>query len=293
MYACVFCIHTSQTLDQSDSTVFTSTAALFAHLARHPRPLPDVPGIAVVDQTEVPPHLVNDYDLLFNSPPEPHPVRERAAEIAHMPTGHAKESARRLFGQRLLPDRTPALELIQGAKITGLQWPARYGGEWAFGWHDGVFASIPVEILKLDRPPFSLIKRNNSSRVRAKARWKFSVKEKNEDWLKFDKDEVITNISWSYAEYWCWSGTNAKGKWGVFPQAFLDPNSLQEISSMIGSDRSSILSSEKNKSSTILPSFSTRSKNGRPASIAGSTSSGETTRSGFGGSRRLRGLRGD
>lgn len=201
MYACVFCIHTSRTLDQSDSTVFTSTAALFAHLARHPRPLPDVPGIAVVDQTEVPPHLVNDYDLLFNSPPEPHPVRERAAEIAHLPTGHAKESARRLFGQRLLPDRTPALELIQGAKITGVTWPARYGGEWAFGWHDGVFASIPVEILKLDRPPFSLIKRNNSSRVRAKARWKFSVKEKNEDWLKFDKDEIITNISCEYYQF--------------------------------------------------------------------------------------------
>ncbi|UKZ85126.1 uncharacterized protein TrAFT101_001000 [Trichoderma asperellum] len=293
MYACVFCIHTSRTLDQSDSTVFTSTAALFAHLARHPRPLPDVPGIAVVDQTEVPPHLVNDYDLLFNSPPEPHPVRERAAEIAHLPTGHAKESARRLFGQRLLPDRTPALELIQGAKITGVTWPARYGGEWAFGWHDGVFASIPVEILKLDRPPFSLIKRNNSSRVRAKARWKFSVKEKNEDWLKFDKDEIITNISWSSPEYWCWSGTNAKGKWGVFPQAFLDPNSLQEISSMIGSDRSSILSNEKNKSGTMLTSFSTRSKNGRPPSVAGSTSSGETTRSGFGGSRSLRRLRGD
>ncbi|KAM0448972.1 hypothetical protein ACHAO4_008201 [Trichoderma viride] len=292
MYACVFCIHTSRTLDQSDSTVFTSTAALFAHLARHPRPLPDVPGIAVVDQTEVPPHLVNDYDLLFNSPPEPHPVRERAAELAHLPTGHAKESARRLFGQRLLPDRTPALELIQGAKITGLTWPSRYGGEWAFGWHDGVFASIPIEILKLDRPPFSQIKRNNSSRIRAKAKWKFSIKEKNEDWLKFDKDEVITNISWPYPEYWCWSGTNSKGKWGVFPQAFLDPNSLQEISSMIGSDRSSILSNEKNRSNTMLSSFSTRSKNGRPPSVAGSTSSGETTRSGF-GSRRLRGLRGD
>lgn len=42
----------------------------------------------------------------------------------------------------------------------------------------------------------------------------------------------------------------------------------------------------------MLSSFSTRSKNGRPPSVAGSTSSGETTRSGF-GSRRLRGLRGD
>lgn len=315
MYACVFCIHLGHTLDQSDATVFTSTAALFSHLARHPRPLPDVTGIAVVDlaeQAEIPPHLVNDYDLLFQNPPEPHPVREKAADIAHLPTAHAKESARRLFGQRLLPDRTPALELIQGAKITGLSWPARYNGEWAFGWHDGIFASIPTEILKLDRPPWSQIKRNNTSQIRAKARWKFSVKEKNEDWLKFDKDEIITNItcesisvrglfkkkkiltnrSGSYPEYWCWGGTNAKGKWGVFPQAFLDPNSLQEVSTA-GSDRASILSSERNKSSTMLPKFSMRNKNGRPPSVAGSTSSGETTRSAFGGSRSLRRSRGE
>ncbi|KAL7806524.1 hypothetical protein V8C44DRAFT_198832 [Trichoderma aethiopicum] len=286
MYACVFCIHTSQTLDQSDATVFTSTAALFSHLARHPRPLPDVPGISVVDQTEVPPHLVNDYDLLFMNPPEPHPVRERAAEIAHLPTAHAKESARRLFGQRLLPDRTPALEFIQGAKITGITWPSRYNGEWAFGWHDGVHASIPTDILKLDRPPFGHIKRNATSRIRAKAKWKFAPKEKNEDWLKFDKDEVISNITWSYPEYWCWAGTNAKGKWGIFPQAFLDPNSLQEIASVISSDRASILSNEKNRSGTMLSKFPTRTMSGRPASVAGSTSSGE--KSVFGHSRSLR-----
>ncbi|PTB70738.1 hypothetical protein BBK36DRAFT_1165243 [Trichoderma citrinoviride] len=286
MYACVFCIHTSQTLDQSDATVFTSTAALFSHLARHPRPLPDVPGIAVVDQTEIPPHLVNDYDLYFKNPPEPHPVRERAAEIAHLPTAHAKESARRLFGQRLLPDRTPALEFIQGAKITGITWPARYNGEWAFGWHDGVHASIPTDIIKLDRPPFGQIKRNATSRIRAKAKWKFAPKEKNEDWLKFDKDEIISNITWSYPEYWCWAGTNAKGKWGVFPQAFLDSNSLQEIASVISSDRASILSNDKNKSSTILSKFPTRTMSARPPSVAGSTSSGE--RSVFGHSRSLR-----
>jgi hypothetical protein len=261
----------------------------------------------VVDQTEIPPHLINDYDLFFMNPPEPHPVRERAAEIAHLPTAHAKESARRLFGQRLLPDRTPALEFIQGAKITGITWPARYNGEWAFGWHDGVHASIPTDIIKLDRPPFGHIKRNATSRIRAKAKWKFAPKEKNEDWLKFDKDEVISNItcksqyrlritqsgsrqltggSGSYPEYWCWAGTNAKGKWGVFPQAFLDSNSLQEIASVISSDRASILSNEKNKSTAILSKFPTRTMSGRPASVAGSTSSGE--RSVFGHSRSLR-----
>lgn len=30
-----------------------------------------------------------------------------------------------------------------------------------------------------------------------------------------------------YADYWCWSGTNSKGKTGVFPQAYIDLQSLK------------------------------------------------------------------
>ncbi|KAK5998632.1 hypothetical protein PT974_01013 [Cladobotryum mycophilum] len=257
LYGCIFCVRMGRTLDESDATVFTNTAALFSHLARHPRPLPEVPGISVVDQVKIPAHLRNDYDLYFKNPPESHPVREKTVR------------------PEASPDRAQALELLQGAKIVGLTWPAKYNGEWCKGWHDGVHAALPTEIIKLDRPDWSQIQRSGStSRIRARARWRFAPKDK-EDWLRFDKDEIITNISWSYAEHWCWSGTNAKGKWGIFPQAFVDTNTVQELTPA-GSDRASVLSIEKNKSSSILPRFSLRSKSGRPPSIAESVSSGET-----------------
>ena len=44
-----------------------------------------------------------------------------------------------------------------------------------------------------------------------------------------------------HPEHWCWSGYNAKGRWGIFPQAFMEPNTLMEAP---GSDRASIISHE-------------------------------------------------
>ncbi|KND88744.1 hypothetical protein TOPH_06580 [Tolypocladium ophioglossoides CBS 100239] len=278
LYACVFCVHQGRTLDESDATVFFTTKALFSHLARHPRPLPDVPGICVVDQVEVPDHLRNDYDLHFTHPPTAHPAQENGAEVAGHPTGVAKEQARRIYGQRLLYDRTVALELAQGARITGIKWPPKYNGEWIFAWHDGVFASVPADVIKLNLPPAAEIKLGGTSHIRARSKWKFAPKDKEkENWLKFDKNELITNISWAHPEHWCWSGTNAKGKWGIFPQAFIDPNTVQELTADSFSDRASSLSHEKTKSSSsMLSKFSVRRPSGRPPSIAESTSSRET-----------------
>ncbi|XWW95129.1 hypothetical protein V2A60_003080 [Cordyceps javanica] len=271
LYGCVFCIRLGRTIDPSDATVFFNVKSLFNHLARHSRPLPDVPGIVVIDQPEVPEQYHNDYDLHFTKPPVPHPALEHEQETAMMPTGVAKEPARRMYGQRLLADRTPALELVVGSKVTGLSWPSKYNGEWCMGWYDGVHASVPLETLRLDPPPSRDIRMDGTSHVRAKAKWKFAHKDKDKtDWLKFDKDEIITNISWVYPEHWCWSGTNSKGKWGIFPQAFLDTNTVQELSA-VGSQRASSLSSEKNKSSSILPRFSVRKAQG-PPSIASSRS---------------------
>lgn len=198
MYGCLFCIHQTRTLNASDATVFTSQKALFQHLARHPRPLPEIPGVTVIDAAEIPEAYRNNYDLHFRNPTEMHPVVEKANEIALLPTGTAKEAARRMYGQRLLFDRTPALEMVQGAKITGITWPEKYLGEWAFGWHDGVHASVPMEILRLDQPPAKEIKMAGTSQIRGIARWKFNPKDKDKfkgDWLKFDKDEVISNIN--------------------------------------------------------------------------------------------------
>lgn len=197
-YGCVFCVQQGFTLDKSDATVFFNQKALFDHLARHPRPLPEVPGLTVIEGERVPDRHHNDYDIHFKRQPLPHPVFERANEIAPLPCGIAKEQARRLYGQRLLYDRSPALELAQGARITGISWPVQYQGEWMLGWHNGNYASIPSDIVKLEVPARSEIKYDRTSLVRAKARWKFHMKEKDKDkneWLKFDKNETISNIA--------------------------------------------------------------------------------------------------
>jgi hypothetical protein len=90
--------------------------------------------------------------------------------------------------------------------------------------------------------------------------------------LSFD----LTCVLGPYQEYWCWSGTNAKGKTGIFPQAFIDIGTLRDFGKT-GSDRASIVSNERNKSLSVLSRFSSRktSRAGRPGSIAGSISSNE------------------
>lgn len=280
-YGCVFCMQLGHTLDDSDATVFFSPRTLMDHIARHPRPLPDVPGLVVIDGTEVPSHLTNDFDVQLSNPPVPHPVIDIRSEIVQLPAGVTKEPARRLYGQRLLFDRTPALELAQGARVTGLTWPAKYNGEWAFGWHDGVHASVPTDILKLDTPGNQHVKIGGTSMIRARARWRFNPgKDKGSDWLKFEKNDVIKNISWSYFDHWCWSGTNTKGKWGIFPQAFIDTNTLEEPT---GLNRAISLNDEKNRSTSLISRFGRRQSGShtsqqamRPASVAGSTSSHES-----------------
>lgn len=194
-YGCVFCIHQGHTLDMSDATVFFTTKALFSHLARHPRPLPKVPGVTVVEEAEMPEHLRNDYDIHFPNPPVAHPAHENRDDIIHRPTGIAKRDARRCYGQKQLYDRSLALELDKGARITGIKWPANHKGEWIFAWHDGVYASVPMELIQLDFPPATEMKMGGTSYVCAKARWKFGHKDKETgQWLKFDKHDPITNI---------------------------------------------------------------------------------------------------
>lgn len=302
-YGCLFCLEQGRTLDESDATVFFSPRSLMDHIARHPRPLPAVVGLTIIDNAERPPHLANDYDIQLKKPPVPHPVIEARSEIADLPTAVAKEPARRLYGQRLLADRSPALELAQGARITGLMWPAKHNGEWAMGWHDGIYASVPTDLLKLDTPPNQHIKIGGTSMIRARAKWKHNPgkKEVAGDWLKFDKNDVIKNIACkllplkylrsyisftdiytpgSYFDHWCWSGTNPKGKWGIFPQAFIDTNTLEEPT---GLNRATSLNDEKNRSTSFLSKFGRKAsgptyqpQSMRPPSVAGSTSSHES-----------------
>ncbi|KOS18369.1 hypothetical protein ESCO_002917 [Escovopsis weberi] len=230
-YACVFCIHMGRTPDPGDATVFTTVSALLLHISRHSRPLPQVEGVVAVEAADITPDQRNNYDLCFFKPPARHPARESAAEIANLPSAVAKEGLGRMATQKLPPpDRAPMLELVQGARVTGIMWPDEYDGEWCLGWHEGVRAAVPSDILRLDRPDWDEMGRSGSrSAIKGKAKWKFSPKENKKDWLRFEEDELITNITWTRFEHWCWSGTNAKGKWGVFPSAFLDLNTLQDL----------------------------------------------------------------
>lgn len=275
MYGCIFCVHQGQTLHASDATVFFSQKALFAHLARHPRPLPAIPGLLLIEQDEIPDQYENDYDLHFKSPIEMHPVLAMSEDIGRMPAGVSKEAARRLYGQRLLYDRSQVLELAQGARIVGLSWPLKYCGEWCLGWHDGVCAALPMDIIRLDLPRFISDNKmmGGASQVMATARWKFNTRDTN--WLKFEKDEVIRNINCKlpagesvnlaykvsasnirigpYKDFWCWSGTNANGKSGIFPQAFIDIGTLRDSdgSGPSRADREGALNNERSKNTSL------------------------------------------
>jgi hypothetical protein len=196
LYACLFCVHEGRTVEESDATVFFSQKQLFVHLARHPRPLSEVPGLTVIEDAEIPLAFRHNYDLHFKNPVEENPVTAKRVEIAAMPTATAKETVKRMYGMRLLADRTAALELAVGARIVGVEFMNRWNGEWCMGWHDGVYASFPADIVRLEPPPQNEIRLVGTSGLKAVAKWKFNPKEKDKgDWLKFDKDEVITNIT--------------------------------------------------------------------------------------------------
>lgn len=71
---------------------------------------------------------------------------------------------------------------------------------------------------------------------------------------------MLTCIADPYLDHWCYSGTNAKGKWGIFPAAFIDMATLKELQA---SDRASIASSEKHRGLKMLSQLSIRKASGR------------------------------
>lgn len=82
-----------------------------------------------------------------------------------------------------------------------------------------------------------------------------------------------------YKEFWCWSGRNANGKWGLFPQVFIDIGTLRDSdgSGSSRAEREGALKNEKSKN-TSLPtpsrsSFYKKTRAGIPASTTYSASS--------------------
>lgn len=247
LYACIFCLQEGRTLEESDATVFFTQSQLFSHLSRHPRPLPEVQGLTVIDGPERPEEFRNDYDLHFAVPPNTSELDGIRRELQQLPTAMAIETFRKAHGALRRPfDGVVPIQFPIGSKIVGIEFPAKYKGEWAVGWFDNVRGPFPVEHVRLDPPPRNEIRTQGTSALRATTRWKWASSSayRNSEWLKLDRNETVTNIIWSHPDHWCWAGTNAKGKWGYFPQSHIEPNSLKE-GPAAGSDASSVVSQER------------------------------------------------
>ncbi|KAI1102179.1 hypothetical protein F4804DRAFT_276775 [Jackrogersella minutella] len=228
LYGCLFCLQEGKTVEESDATVFFNQSQLFAHMARHPRPLPTIPGITVVEAPEIPPAYKDNFDLHFPYPPMQSVMAGLSRELSRLPSAVATETRKIQNGvMRSPPGRDPVLHFAVGAKIIGIEFPAKYDGKWGIGWHDGVRAAFEIDSVLIDTPPKHETKMQNTSNVQAVARWKWNQKG-DDRWLKFDKGDVIKNIAWAYTDHWCWSGTTSKA-WGIFPQSHLDPNSIRTV----------------------------------------------------------------
>lgn len=115
--------------------------------------------------------------------------------LAAMPTAVATDTFRQSNNTlRHPPDNHPVLQFAAGARIVGIEFPGKYGGEWAIGWADNVRAAFPIDCVKFMPPDQSQIRMQARSNLRAVARWKRSPKDKDSQWLKFDKGEAITGI---------------------------------------------------------------------------------------------------
>jgi hypothetical protein len=196
-------------------------------------------------------HL-NDFDLHFLSPPQTTSDALLALEpkIRLLPTATAVKDHVQRYGEKKLsrPDGDgTAVDLLQffvGSRIIGVEFPVRWAGKWATGWHDGVWGVFPAKSVAVDRPRYgeappleqigigdltSIGKGKARSVVSVHTRWKWAPDDAAEKgWLTFGKGETITNVTWLEKEHWCWSGTNGKGKSGVFPRSHVNLATVRE-----------------------------------------------------------------
>lgn len=115
----------------------------------------------------------------------------------------------------MAPDQADVLSFAVGAKLVGIVFPSRYQGLWCVGWADHAYGTIPVEAIQLDPPRKSdamvnfMNRRSSggSTSMKAVARWRFSVKEKEKlwggEWLSFSKGEVIVHIGCKSPRRFC------------------------------------------------------------------------------------------
>lgn len=248
-YGCLFCAQAGRVVREGDATVFRGADELLRHVACHPQPLPDVPGLTVLYGKEVlaTDPRVNDFDVWLTETPQRGGVPpEVEAEVARLPVATAVKGHVQRYGEKKLakPDGKSSESLLQffeGSRIIGVEFPGKYAGKWCTGWHDGIWGYFPaksVELEKpmpgrLDAPPLLHSIGGSGANVVAKWKWDPGAAAK-EGWLGFDKGEKLTNVGWPVEagkEAWCWSGSTTKGKFGVFPKSHIDESSIRDDAS--------------------------------------------------------------
>lgn len=259
-YGCLFCAQAGAVPREGDATVFRSSDDLLRHLARHPQPLPEVPGVTVLYGKEVltTDPRVNDFDVWLTEDPQPSAPTDPATVMMmganRLPFATASRSHVQRYAEKRLPrpDGKSAASLLQfftGARIIGVEFPRAFGGKWCTGWHDGEWGYFPAKAIELEKPkpgrldaPPLQFQAASAVSVSVVARWRWdpaaSIRDAVEKgWMGFDKGERITNVGWPVLvegvggggrEAWCWSGTNAKGKFGVFPRSHVDEATLRD-----------------------------------------------------------------
>ncbi|CAK7213129.1 hypothetical protein SBRCBS47491_001697 [Sporothrix bragantina] len=203
-YACIFCVHSGATVREGDATVFTTPDHLLLHLARHPQPLPIVPGVTVVYgnergangtagggnsssgmssvSTSTDPIDANDFDLHLVNPPLPTPVPPTVGQAA-VATAF-REHIHRYGGKKLA--RPPnyggdMLHFLTGARIVGIMFPEKWEGKWCMGWHDGFVGAFPAKFVQIEPPRQNEIPMASSdSGMSVTARWKWKPNERRE-----------------------------------------------------------------------------------------------------------------
>lgn len=264
-YACIFCVHSGATVREGDATVFTTPDHLLLHLARHPQPLPIVPGVTVLYGTEYQSAAAssistasssdpdaNDFDLHLVNPPLPTPV---PPTVGQAPVATATREHLQRYGAKKMA-RPPGftgdmLHFLAGARIVGVMYPEKWEGKWCMGWHDGFVGAFSAKAVQIEPPRHNEMPMASSdSGMSVTTRWKWkphdkegkdgkpkksgdsgsSVLNAGEEslWLSFEKGETISNVKCLYADHWCWAGTNSKGRFGVFPQSHIITKTLQQ-----------------------------------------------------------------
>lgn len=198
-YACIWCIHAGVTVRPADATVFRSADDLVLHLARHPQPLPPLPGIDVRYGPDPGPAL-HGFDLHLPEDSIPVPTPEN---VARLPTATSIKSHCRGPGRGRL-DKPPKyeadmLEFMEGAQIIGVMFPEKWGGKWCLGRHDGVFGAFPAKAIELRAPQQAEIPAGGESGMGVTTRWKFNPSAAvGGPWLAFGKGEVLLNVQSAY-----------------------------------------------------------------------------------------------